>query len=170
MLQVALGSVSVKVTPDARAGYLSGRFHRNCPAIGYGTPSSPPDQLIALQDCFGGVALGGLPFNVCLVPGDASARHEGRANTKLFCVVGRGRDAEIVGNLVVHEASEVFMADQDRGWDCGHSNGEALASLLAFERHPVSGFESAFAWLDSLVDGPRSRAGFGTDWDGAVSW
>jgi hypothetical protein len=37
------------------------------------------------------------------------------------------------------------------------SNGEALAYLLAFERHPVSGFESAFAWLDSLVDPDPAR-------------
>jgi len=34
VLQVALGSVSVKVTPDARASYLSGRFQRDGPAIG----------------------------------------------------------------------------------------------------------------------------------------
>jgi hypothetical protein len=53
--------------------------------------------------------------------------------------------------LVVAEEVEVFEAAQNRGWDCGASNGEGLSRVLATELYPaeLDGFATAAAWLDS---------------------
>jgi hypothetical protein len=52
--------------------------------------------------------------------------------------------------LVVAEADEVFMAAQNKGWDCGANNGEGLSRVLATDRYPaqLDGFASAASWLN----------------------
>jgi hypothetical protein len=54
--------------------------------------------------------------------------------------------------LVVAEEVEVFSAVQNRGWDCGASNGEGLSRVLAAtDLYPgsLNGFNSAATWLDT---------------------
>jgi hypothetical protein len=57
-----------------------------------------------------------------------------------------------MSHLVVAEAAEVFMANQEQGWECGASNGEGLSRVLATDAYPqVFRFFTAAEWLD----GPR---------------
>lgn len=62
----------------------------------------------------------------------------------------------IGGGLVVAEVVEVFQAAQGRGWDCGHTNGEGLSRVLAFERYPAlaSAFidTEQFWWTNGHAD------------------
>lgn len=105
----------------------------------------------ALQQWFGGITPDALPFVVDIVPGTSGASHASCAATTLTCDAFSGTDADLVRMLVVAEADEVFMAQQQAGWDCGASNGEALSRVLAAERYPaqLDGFASASAWLNT---------------------
>ena len=62
-------------------------------------------------------------------------------------------NAEVTSALVVAEEVEVFEALQNRGWNCGGSNGEGLSRVLAEELYPGVleglGYFSARAWLNS---------------------
>ena len=92
-----------------------------------------------------------LPFNVFIKSGHGGASHSGCDDSDLYCDAFSGGDADLVRMLVVAEADEVFMADQDRGWDCGASTGEGLSRVLATNRYPheLGGFASAPTWLQS---------------------
>jgi hypothetical protein len=48
----------------------------------------------------------------------------------LYCDAAFGNPALTTG-LLVAELTECFMGPQQKGWDCGGSNGEALSRLLA---------------------------------------
>lgn len=55
--------------------------------------------------------------------------------------------------LYVAELSESFMGPQDRGWNCGYSNGEALSRFLAE-------YETPPGTMDAFATGPEwDRAG-----------
>jgi hypothetical protein len=103
----------------------------------------------ALQRWFGGIDIRHLPFSVNIMPGQNGASHATCMNTTLDCDAFDGTDHDLVRMCVVAEADEVFMANQDMGWDCGGSNGEALSRVLAAELYPASlnGFASASVWL-----------------------
>jgi Carboxypeptidase regulatory-like domain len=115
---------------------------------------------LQLQEFFGQIQIGGLPFTVFLGPGSNGARHSGCSDTNITCDVFTGTDADLERSLLVAEGSEVFMASQNAGWDCSASNGEALSRVLAATLYPrelnppgVTGtFASAGTWLDTLAD------------------
>jgi hypothetical protein len=100
-----------------------------------------------------------LQFNVILAPlshkldGTAGAEHLGCRGTDLYCDVQITPEINpaVSSALVVAEAVEVFEAIQNRGWDCGGSNGEGLSRVLASELYPnvleALGYASAGAWL-----------------------
>jgi hypothetical protein len=48
----------------------------------------------------------------------------------LYCDAALGKP-ELTNGLVVAELTESFMGAQNKGWNCGWSNGEALSRLLA---------------------------------------
>jgi hypothetical protein len=48
----------------------------------------------------------------------------------LYCDVAYG-NPQLSTGLVVAELTECFMGAQNKGWDCGASNGEALSRVLA---------------------------------------
>src|SRR5262245_43304964 len=48
-----------------------------------------------LQDLFGGIQLGGLPFDILLGPGFEGASHEGCDGTQITCGVFLGTDADL---------------------------------------------------------------------------
>jgi hypothetical protein len=64
--------------------------------------------------------------------------------------------------LVVAEADEVFMDNQDKEWDCGSSPGEGLSRVLSTELYPheQNGFVTGPSWLRS------DRPDFVSDSDG----
>jgi hypothetical protein len=113
-----------------------------------------------LSNLFGGMTPG--PFNVNIqfnvMPPLGGALHFGCRATDLYCSANSGSPANPAGpplvgspsinQLVVAEESEVFMAAQNRGWDCAGSNGEALSRLLA---EAITGLAvvTAPTWIDS---------------------
>jgi hypothetical protein len=103
------------------------------------------------------VTISRLPFNIYIKPGTKGAEHATCLSTDIYCDAFNGTDADLVRSLVVAEADEVFMAEQDKGWDCGGSNGEALSRVLAAEIYPNEltppgtgvTFATGADWLDS---------------------
>ncbi len=107
-----------------------------------------------LQSVFGNISISNLPFSIYLRLGDSNnggAYHHSCEATELYCFVTPGDSTELACMLVVAEEDEVFMANQNAGWDCGFSNGEGLSRILSTELHPsaLNGFASAASWLDS---------------------
>jgi hypothetical protein len=102
-----------------------------------------------LRTWFGGVNAG--RFVVYIDPGTFGAYHASCPATDLHCAAFSGTDGALVNMLNVAEADEVYMANQNRGWDCGGNNGEGLSRVLAAERYPgsLNGFASGASWLDS---------------------
>ncbi|HET9402276.1 MAG TPA: hypothetical protein VFO34_15135 [Candidatus Acidoferrales bacterium] len=104
-----------------------------------------------LQDWFGGITPGNLPFTIRIQAGSNGASHAGCSATELFCDDFGGNNGDLENMLVVAEADEVFMASQNAGWSCGFSNGEALSRVLAAEIYPaqLNGFATGSSWLGS---------------------
>lgn len=107
-----------------------------------------------LQSVFGNISINGLPFQIYLRQGDSNnggAYHYSCDATALYCFVTPGESTELANMLVVAEEDEVFMGNQNAGWNCGYSNGEGLSRILSTELHPsaLNGFTSAATWLDS---------------------
>lgn len=104
-----------------------------------------------LQNWFGGITPRGLPFTIRIQPGSSGASHAGCSTTELFCDAFGGNNGDLENMLVVAEADEVFMANQNAGWNCGYSNGEALSRVLATDIYPaqLDGFATAASWLGS---------------------
>lgn len=101
-----------------------------------------------LQGFFGGLTPGGMPFTVHIQPGSNGASHASCSATDLFCDSFNGNDTVLERMLVMAEADEVMMAAQNKGWNCGFSNGEALSRVLA---NAITGenFATANSWLNS---------------------
>ena len=81
----------------------------------------------------------GQPINVIIVAlsgatdGSGGAYHGGCdfiSGRDLYCDAAFGNPA-LTGGLIVAELTECFMGQQNLGWDCGASNGEALSRFLA---------------------------------------
>jgi hypothetical protein len=102
----------------------------------------------ALRGYFG-VSSDDLPFNVFVQSGNSGASHGSCDDSDLYCDAFSGTDPDLVRMLVVAEADEVMMADQDRGWDCGASNGEGLSRVLSIHRYPneFGMFATGPSWL-----------------------
>jgi hypothetical protein len=123
----------------------------NGPTVAQAVLSTAEADFTALQGWFGGITPSNLPFVINIVPGQGGASHANCAATTLNCDAFDGTNSDLVRMLVVAEADEVFMAAQNKGWDCGASNGEGLSRVLATERYPaqLDGFATASSWLDS---------------------
>jgi hypothetical protein len=101
-----------------------------------------------LQGFFGGLTPGGLPFKVHIQPGSNGASHAGCSATDLFCDAFGVNDPTLERMLVMAEADEVMMAAQNKGWNCGFNNGEALSRVQAAE---ITGdnFATGGSWMNS---------------------
>jgi hypothetical protein len=91
------------------------------------------------SDCQAFFNVAGQPVNVILAAvngatdGTGGAYHYGcnfNPGGDLYCDVAFG-NPELANGLVVAELTESFMGAQNKGWDCGGSNGEALSRFLA---------------------------------------
>ena len=131
--------------------YYDDSLGANGPTLAQAVLNTAEQDYTALQGWFGGITPGGLPFVVNIVPGSGGASHADCAATTLSCDAFDGTDSDLVRMLVVAEADEVFMAAQNKGWNCGASNGEGLSRVLATERYPaqLDGFATASSWLNS---------------------
>ena len=89
-----------------------------------------------LQALFGNISIGSLPFTVYVEVGTFGAYHASCPATGLTCAAFTGNDSDLIKFLVAVEASEVLMADQQRGWNCGASAGEALSRVIGAEFYP----------------------------------
>jgi hypothetical protein len=103
-----------------------------------------------LVDCFG-LTPNFLPFQIYVDPGSAGGMHAHCYVTLIHLDDFDGVSPDIVNFENVCEVSEVFMANQGIGWDCGWSNGEGLSRVLAAEAYPngTFSFTTAAVWLDS---------------------
>jgi hypothetical protein len=72
------------------------------------------------------------PLYVLLDRNAGGAYHYSCAGANLYIEPAPANQASA---LVVAEVVEVFEAAINNGWDCGHTNGEALSRVLAVERN-----------------------------------
>ena len=99
----------------------------------------------AVQAWFGGISLPvgqngddqttirtAQPLYVVMDPNAGGAYHYGCNATDLYI---EPAPASAASGLVVAEEVEVFEAAINNGWDCGHTNGEALSRVLAVARN-----------------------------------
>lgn len=103
----------------------------------------------AMSAIFGGLQIG--HFNIILAPGIGGAYHANCGATDLYCDGETTEASDFANFLVVAEEVEVFQANQNRGWNCGWSNGEGLSRTLATLQYPaqLNGFNSASTWLNA---------------------
>ena len=102
-----------------------------------------------------------LMFQVLAAPlshnmdGTGGAYHHSCSSTDLYCDVQitPAINPDVTSAFVVAEAVEVFQAVQNRGWNCGASNGEGLSRVIAEELYPGLleglGYSTAKDWLNS---------------------
>jgi hypothetical protein len=102
-----------------------------------------------------------LMFRVLVAPlsrnmdGSGGAYHHSCLASDLYCdvQVTPTINPDVTSAFVVAEEVEVFQAVQNRGWNCGASNGEGLSRVIAEELYPGLleglGYSSAGAWLNS---------------------
>jgi len=125
----------------------------NGPAIAAGVLTACEKDYSTLVQLFSGLALPTFPMNIIIAPGIGGAYHYGCAAVDLYCdgEASASPDIDHTRYLVIAEEVEVFEAAQNRGWDCGASNGEGLSRVLATELYPaeLNGFFTAASWLDS---------------------
>jgi hypothetical protein len=117
-------------------------------------------QYQTIRGWFGGIVPGSLPFHVTVTDSAKGASHPRCASTQIQVGAksgsGTGGD-DFMRNLLFSEVAEVFMAKQDKYWDCGASNGEALSRVLAADitmprRTLPLGFRCGPAWLADRKD------------------
>lgn len=93
--------------------------------------SAEPDYA-AIAAWFGNIVPPGLPIQVYADPGAGGAYHFSCAGTDVHV----SPDPARAPGFLAAEVVEIFQAAQGNSWDCGHTNGEALSRVLAFDRHP----------------------------------
>jgi hypothetical protein len=130
-----------------RTGFANG------PAIAQGVLSTCERDYNAQIAFFSGLTISTLPVNILIGPGIGGAYHYGCSAVDIYCDgdSSANPDVDLTRMLAVAEEVEVFEAEQNKGWDCGASNGEGLSRVLATELYPdeLDGFSTAAAWLDS---------------------
>jgi hypothetical protein len=103
-----------------------------------------------MKGWFGGITPASLPFTIYIDVGSFGAYHANCLATEIHCGAAAGNNSDLVRMLMAAEMDEVFMAAQNKGWNCGYSHGEGLSRVLATELYPaqLNGFASAPTWLD----------------------
>jgi hypothetical protein len=87
--------------------------------------------------------------------GSGGAYHHTCRAANLYCDVQATPTVNpvVTSALVAAEEVEVFEAFQNRGWNCGASNGEGLSRVIAEELYPGIleglGYFTAKSWLNS---------------------
>lgn len=96
------------------------------------------------------------PMNVVIAP--LSSDHSGNGGAYHYSCYGINIYADacfanpaLTHALMIAEIVECFEAVQNKGWDCGASNGEGLSRLMPEIMFPgvLDGYSSAAGWLDS---------------------
>ncbi|MHB8527362.1 MAG: hypothetical protein ACYDD2_14565 [Candidatus Acidiferrales bacterium] len=125
----------------------------NGPAIAQGVLATCEKDYNLIVNFFSGLVPPTFPMNIVVAPGIGGAYHYGCAAVDLYCDgdASASPDIDHTRYLVIAEEVEVFEAAQNKGWNCGASNGEGLSRVLATELYPaeLDGFFTAASWLDS---------------------
>lgn len=128
----------------------------NGPALAAAVFATADRDFITLQGFFGSpVFVWPLPFQVTIQAGSNGGSHKGCSSTAIECDAFDGTDSDLVRFCLVAEVSEVLEHNQNRGWDCSASNGEALSRVFAAELYPLelttrqAHFETGPNWLGS---------------------
>ena len=105
-------------------------------------------------NCRNYFGIAGQPVNVIIAPvngqtdGTGGAYHYGcnfNPGGDLYCDAAFGNEV-MTNGMIVAELTESFMGAQNKGWDCGGSNGEALSRFLAeLESGGAAGALAGFA-------------------------
>jgi hypothetical protein len=107
---------------------------------GYFSVPTPHCNLIAVPLSQGHDGSGGAYHHTCL-------------DADLYCDVQFHPhiNNDLTNALVIAEEVEVFSAVQNKGWNCGASNGEGLSRVLAETLYPgvLDDYSTAAAWLDT---------------------
>jgi hypothetical protein len=138
--------------------YYDAALGANGPILADAVLGSCEPDYARLQALFGNISIGNLPFTVYIEAGMFGASHASCPATGLSCAAFTETDSDLLKFLVAVEASEVFMADQQIGWNCGASPGEALSRVIGAEFYPnelsprgVNGsFKTGLLWLNSV--------------------
>jgi hypothetical protein len=113
-------------------------------------------------DCQTFFNISGQPINVIIAAvnnvtdGSGGAYHNScffTSGRDLYCDAAFGNPT-LTSGLIVAELTECFMGLQNKGWDCGASNGEALSRFLAQQ-------------TSGGPDGALAEYAAGPQWDGA---
>jgi hypothetical protein len=110
-------------------------------------------------ECQGYFSVQGRPVSVIIAAvnsvtdGSGGAYHKGCdfiSGADLYCDVAFG-NLPLTCALIVAELTECFMGLQNKGWDCGGSNGEALSRFLAQDYSggpdgPLAEYATAQQW------------------------
>jgi len=155
----------VGTTPDGRTTvYFDPSLGQPGADLAQGMLARASDTYSRCQLFFG---VSGQPVNIIIAAvngatdGSGGAYHYGCSfgqGGDLYCDAAFG-DPDLTNGLVVAELTESFMGAQNRGWDCGASNGEALSRYLA---ELLSG--GASGALSAYATGPA------WDQDGRPNW
>lgn len=125
----------------------------NGPAIAQGVLGTCERDYTAQVAFFSGIQIPTMPVNILIGSGIGGAYHYGCSAVDVYCDgdSSPNPDIDLTRMLAVAEEVEGFEATQNKGWDCGASNGEGLSRVLATELYPaqLDGFSTAAAWLDS---------------------
>jgi hypothetical protein len=125
------------------------------------------DADYATVQAYFGVAPQELPFRVFVTDKVAGAMHETCGDVEIY--VGTIDHVppthEGYSLLLLAEVVEVLEATQNRGWDCGANNGEALSRVLPNDVYNTSpshqdllpGGVTSKNWLDDPTPGGRHR-------------
>ena len=81
---------------------------------------------------FGGLTPPGVPFNVKINKPSATRSGGNDGNKQITIDVGANADFDLGRWVLVAELTEIFMRAQNRGWNAGKSNGEALSQVAGF--------------------------------------
>lgn len=95
-----------------------------------------------------------LPINVSIVGGGEGASNDGVATITCFLSTTTTY-ANGLPPLVVAEEAEIFMVAQNKGWNPGWSDGEALSRVCGEILYPSSaaGFATGSSWFNSSTHG-----------------
>jgi hypothetical protein len=158
----------LSVTLRGETAHFSVYFDSNMGQAGQqiadGVLASCENEYDTLSNVFGGVSVDHM--NILISDTVRGGYHYGCSGTDLYVGAETSPvNIDFTRLIVVAEDTEVFSADQGRGWDCGASNGEALSRVMATLLYPaqLDGFRTSGAFLSTSNRPDYVNTNDGTD-------
>ena len=127
----------------------------NGPALAQGVLDYCEYDLVRLSMLFGNVMPTTFPIQINLIPGGGGAYNNGLNTIGLYC--GSNTQALNLPAVVVAEEAEILMVVQNKGWNPGWSNGEALSRVSAQILYPSRAWlwSTGDSWLNGFIGAPN---------------